>query len=58
MLRAVAAQHRRDARTDQIVRNADGQPLDRMLRSEEQWRAVNVGLGVQLAASIVPMWLG
>ncbi|WP_260426602.1 hypothetical protein [Burkholderia sp. Bp9142] len=29
----------------------------RVLRTERQWRCVNAGLGVLLAASIVPMWL-
>ncbi|MDF3094244.1 MULTISPECIES: LysE family translocator [Burkholderia] len=29
----------------------------RVLRTERQWRCLNAGLGVLLAASIVPMWL-
>lgn len=29
----------------------------RVLRTERQWRCVNAGLGLLLAASIVPMWL-
>ncbi|WP_411859274.1 hypothetical protein [Burkholderia sp. BKH01] len=29
----------------------------RVLRTERQWRCLNVGLGVLLVVSIVPMWL-
>ncbi|PRH47102.1 LysE family translocator [Burkholderia multivorans] len=29
----------------------------RMLRTERQWRCLNVGLGLLLVGSIVPMWL-
>jgi len=35
---------------------AGGSMLARTLRSETQWRAVNAGLGLLLAASIAPMW--
>ena len=30
--------------------------LARILKTENQWRAVNITLGLILAASIVPMW--
>jgi threonine/homoserine/homoserine lactone efflux protein len=33
-----------------------GQWLSRVLKTETQWRAVNVALGLLLAASVVPMW--
>ena len=33
-----------------------GQWLARILKTETQWRAVNISLGLVLAASIVPMW--
>ncbi|WP_347558013.1 LysE family translocator [Robbsia sp. KACC 23696] len=36
---------------------AAGQVLARLLRSEIQWRAVNVLLACLLVASIIPMWL-
>ena len=36
---------------------AAGLVLARLLRTERQWRVLNAGLGVLLAASIVPMWL-
>lgn len=36
---------------------AAGQVLSRMLRSEWQWRIVNVVLALLLATSIAPMWL-
>jgi threonine/homoserine/homoserine lactone efflux protein len=32
--------------------------LARLLRTDWQWRAVNKGLGVLLAGSIIPMWWG
>lgn len=35
-----------------------GKILARMLRTERQWRAVNITLGILLAASILPIWLG
>jgi threonine/homoserine/homoserine lactone efflux protein len=35
-----------------------GLVLARLLRTERQWRAVNRGLGLLLAASVIPMWLG
>jgi hypothetical protein len=28
-----------------------------MLRTERQWRRLNVGLGLLLVGAIVPMWL-
>jgi threonine/homoserine/homoserine lactone efflux protein len=34
-----------------------GSLLARLLRTERQWRVLNVTLGLLLAASIVPMWL-
>lgn len=36
---------------------AGGLVLARMLRTDRQWRIVNVVLGLLLTASIVPMWL-
>jgi threonine/homoserine/homoserine lactone efflux protein len=33
-----------------------GQWLARILKTENQWRAVNISLGLILATSIVPMW--
>jgi threonine/homoserine/homoserine lactone efflux protein len=33
-----------------------GTLLARLLRTERQWRALNIGLGLLLAASIIPMW--
>lgn len=36
---------------------AAGLVLARLLRSERQWRLLNLALGLLLAASIVPMWL-
>jgi threonine/homoserine/homoserine lactone efflux protein len=33
-----------------------GQWLSRVLKTETQWRAVNIALGLLLAASVVPMW--
>jgi threonine/homoserine/homoserine lactone efflux protein len=33
-----------------------GQWLSRVLKTETQWRTVNVTLGLLLAASVVPMW--
>lgn len=35
-----------------------GQMLARILRSDRQWKALNVTLGVLLVLSIIPMWLG
>lgn len=32
--------------------------LARLVQSERQWRVINVLLGVLLAASVVPLWLG
>lgn len=34
-----------------------GQLLARLLRTEEQWRALNAALGLLLVASVLPMWL-
>ena len=34
-----------------------GQILARLLKTERQWRAVNIALALLLAASIIPMWL-
>lgn len=34
-----------------------GQALGRLLKTERQWRAVNVTMGSLLALSIIPMWL-
>jgi threonine/homoserine/homoserine lactone efflux protein len=34
-----------------------GQLMARLLKTERQWRAVNVALALLLVASIVPMWL-
>jgi len=34
-----------------------GQWMARMLKTERQWRIVNIALAVLLAASILPMWL-
>jgi threonine/homoserine/homoserine lactone efflux protein len=34
-----------------------GQFLTRVLRTDQQWRIVNVVLGLLLVASIAPMWL-
>jgi threonine/homoserine/homoserine lactone efflux protein len=34
-----------------------GLRLARLLRSERQWRVVNLVLGLLLAASVIPMWL-
>lgn len=34
-----------------------GQVLARLLRTERQWRVVNIALALLLAASIIPMWL-
>jgi threonine/homoserine/homoserine lactone efflux protein len=34
-----------------------GQVLARLLKTERQWRAVNIALALLLAASILPMWL-
>jgi hypothetical protein len=31
--------------------------LARLLRTEREWRTVNAGLGLLLAASVIPMWL-
>lgn len=33
-----------------------GTLLARLLRTERQWRALNIALGLLLAASIIPMW--
>ena len=33
-----------------------GQWLARILKSEQQWRWVNIALGLLLAASVIPMW--
>lgn len=33
-----------------------GQWMARALKSERQWRIVNIGLGLLLVASIIPMW--
>jgi threonine/homoserine/homoserine lactone efflux protein len=33
-----------------------GQVMARLLKSERQWRAVNIALALLLAASIIPMW--
>ncbi len=33
-----------------------GMLLARLLKTERQWRALNIVLGLVLAASIVPMW--
>lgn len=35
-----------------------GTVLAQVLRTERQWRAVNFSLGMLLAASILPIWLG
>jgi threonine/homoserine/homoserine lactone efflux protein len=37
---------------------AAGLVLARALRTERQWRIVNAGLGLVLAISVVPMWVG
>lgn len=34
-----------------------GLVLARRLRSDRQWRAVNIGLGLLLAASVIPIWI-
>jgi len=34
-----------------------GQVLARLLKTEQQWRAVNIALALLLVASILPMWL-
>ena len=34
-----------------------GQVLARLLKTERQWRAVNIALALLLVASILPMWL-
>jgi len=34
-----------------------GQLMARLLKTERQWRAVNIALALLLAASILPMWL-
>lgn len=34
-----------------------GHVLARLLRTARQWQAVNMALGVLLAASVIPMWL-
>ena len=34
-----------------------GQILAAFLRQDWQWRALNIVLGILLAASIIPMWL-
>ena len=36
---------------------AAGLLMARVLRTEAQWRVVNMALGVLLALSILPMWL-
>ena len=36
---------------------AAGLLLAKLLRTEAQWRALNVALGLLLAASILPIWL-
>ena len=36
---------------------AAGLLMARVLRTERQWRVVNMALGVLLALSILPMWL-
>ncbi|MEF3365304.1 LysE family translocator [Methylocystis sp. 9N] len=36
---------------------AGGFLLSRMLRSERQWRVVNVSLGILLVISVIPLWL-
>lgn len=36
---------------------AAGILLARLLKSERQWRVLNAGLGLLLAASVVPIWL-
>lgn len=33
-----------------------GLVLARALRTERQWRTVNAGLGLLVAASVIPMW--
>lgn len=34
-----------------------GQMLARVLKSDGQWRALNITLGVLIVLSIIPMWL-
>jgi threonine/homoserine/homoserine lactone efflux protein len=40
-----------------LVWCSGGQILARLLKTERQWRAINIALAILLVASIIPMWL-
>lgn len=45
------------ATVSMLVWCSGGQVLARLLKTERQWRAVNIALALLLVASILPMWL-